>query len=44
MKEFLLILMIKAGNLKEAIEFSEDCPVLEHDGTVEVREIQPLQM
>ena len=37
-------LMIKAGNLKEAIEISKDCPILEHDGTVEVREIQPLQM
>ena len=31
-------------NLKEAIELSKECPILEHDGTVEIREIQPLQM
>ena len=37
-------LMIKAGNLKEAIELSKECPIFEHDGTVEIREIQPLQM
>ena len=37
-------LMIKAKDLKEAVELSKDCPVLEHDGIVEVRELQELTM
>jgi hypothetical protein len=37
-------LMIKAENQKEATELSKGCPILDHDGTVEVREIQELKM
>ena len=37
-------LMIKANDLKEAVTLSKDCPILEHDGTVEVREIQELSI
>ncbi|NJO25071.1 MAG: hypothetical protein HC867_03670 [Bacteroidia bacterium] len=37
-------LIIKAGDLKEAVDLSKGCPLLEHDGIVEVREIQELKM
>ena len=37
-------LMIKANDLKDAIHLSKDCPLLEHEGTVEVREIKELIM
>ena len=37
-------LMIKAKDLKEAVELSKGCPLLEHDGIVEVRELQELKM
>ena len=37
-------LMIKAGDQAEAIELSKGCPLLEHDGMVEVREIKQLAM
>jgi len=37
-------LMIKAGDQAEAVELSKDCPLLEHDGIVEVRQIQELNM
>ena len=37
-------LMIKASDLREAVELSKGCPLLEHEGTVEVREIKELMM
>ncbi len=37
-------LMIKAKDLKEAVELSKGCPLFEHDGIVEVRELQELNM
>jgi len=38
-------LILKAGDYDEAVQLSNDCPVLAFDdGTVEVREIQELQM
>ena len=37
-------LLIKASDLNEAIEISKNCPLLEHDGLVEVREITELKM
>ena len=37
-------LIIKASGLPEAVELSKDCPILEHDGIVEVRQIQELKM
>ena len=37
-------LMIKASDMKEAVELSKGCPLLEHEGTVEIREIQELSM
>src|SRR5947207_15395535 len=37
-------LLIKANDLNEATETSKGCPIFEHDGIVEVREIQELAM
>jgi len=37
-------LICKAGSLEEAVEISKGCPVLEHDGSVEVREISELKI
>ena len=37
-------LIVKAGNLGEAAEISKSCPIFEYQGTVEVREITPLNM
>ncbi len=37
-------MIIKANNLNEAAEISKDCPIFEHDGTVEVREIVKMEM
>lgn len=37
-------LICKADSLDEAVELSKGCPVLEHDGRVEVREINELKM
>lgn len=37
-------LIVKAGDLVEAVEMSKECPIFEHDGTVEVREIAPMDM
>ena len=37
-------LMIRANDKAEAVELSKGCPVLEHEGTVEVREIKQLVM
>lgn len=35
-------LMIRSADLQEAVQLSQDCPVLENDGTVEVRQIEQL--
>jgi hypothetical protein len=37
-------LICKADTLEEAVEISKGCPILEHNGTVEVREINELSM
>src|SRR6266496_6663419 len=37
-------LMIKASDMKEAVELSKGCPLLEHEGSVEVREVQELSI
>ena len=31
--------VIKAASLDEAVEFAAACPILDHDGSVEVREV-----
>ena len=36
-------LIITAGSQEEAMEISKGCPILETDGTVEVRKIVPFQ-
>lgn len=33
------ILIVVAGSLAEASEWARDCPILEHDGSVEVRPV-----
>ena len=35
-------LLVKENDLESATAMAEGCPILEHDGTVEVREIAPL--
>lgn len=37
-------LACKADTYEEAVEISKGCPILEHDGIVEVREIKELKM
>jgi len=37
-------LMIRANDQAEAIELSKGCPLLEHEGIVEVREIKQMAM
>ena len=37
-------LICRAGSLEEAVEISMGCPILEHDGIVEVREINEMIM
>lgn len=37
-------LACKADSYEEAVEISKGCPILEHDGIVEVREIKELKM
>jgi hypothetical protein len=37
-------LICKAGTLDEAVQISKGCPILEHDGIVEVREIKEMKM
>jgi hypothetical protein len=37
-------LLCTAASYDEAVEISMACPILEHDGTVEVREIKALTM
>lgn len=35
-------LICKAGSMEEAVEISKGCPIFEHEGIVEVREINEL--
>lgn len=37
-------LIVTAKDLEEAVELSRGCPILEEDGTVEVRAIQKMNM
>lgn len=37
-------LIVKANDLNQATEISKSCPIFEHQGTVEVREIAPMDM
>lgn len=37
-------LIVKANDLTHATELAKDCPIYEHDGTTEVREILPMDM
>ena len=37
-------LICKADSFDEAVEISKGCPIFEHDGIVEVREINELKM
>jgi Uncharacterized protein conserved in bacteria len=37
-------LICKADNLQQAIDIAKGCPIFEHDGNVEVREIGELKM
>ncbi|MEP7109314.1 MAG: YciI family protein [Ferruginibacter sp.] len=37
-------LVCKVENLEEAVEISKGCPILEHEGSVEVREISEMKM
>lgn len=36
-------LIVKANTMDEAVELSKGCPIFEGDGTVEVREIMPME-
>lgn len=36
-------LLIRAANQAQAVELSKDCPLLEFEGTVEVRQITPME-
>jgi hypothetical protein len=35
-------LIVKAADLKDACTIAKGCPIFEHDGTVEVRQIMPM--
>lgn len=37
-------LIVKADTLEEAAEMSKDCPIFEHDGSVEVRQLASMEM
>ena len=37
-------LIVNAKDMDEAIEISKGCPIFEHDGSVEVREIMSMDM
>jgi len=37
-------LMVKSESLDGAVDISKGCPIFEHEGTVEVREIMPMDM
>jgi len=36
--------MVKSDSLDGAVDISKGCPIFEHEGTVEVREIMPMDM
>ena len=36
-------LIVRAKDLEHAVELSKKCPIFEHDGTTEVREIMPME-
>lgn len=35
-------LIVKASSIEEAVDISKACPIFEHNGTVEVRKIMPM--
>ena len=37
-------LIVKADSLEQAGDLAKECPIFEHEGTVEVREIAPMDM
>lgn len=37
-------LLIKANDYEQAVELSKNCPIFEHDGNIEIREIAPMEM
>jgi len=37
-------LIVKASSLDEATEISKGCPILEHDGKVEIRQLKKVDM
>jgi len=37
-------LLVNANNFEEAVEMSKECPILEHEGSVEVRKVIPINM
>lgn len=37
-------LIVKANDLNHAVEISKECPIFEHNGTTEVREIMSMDM
>ena len=37
-------LIVNAGSLDQAVEISKGCPIFEHDGSMEVRQVQELNM
>jgi hypothetical protein len=37
-------LIVKATDIRDAVEISKNCPIFEYDGIVEVREVQQLQV
>ena len=37
-------LVVEATGIDEAVELSKDCPIFDHDGSVEVRALQLLNM
>jgi len=37
-------LIVKADSLAKATGIAKECPIFENDGSVEIREIRPLQM
>lgn len=37
-------LLFKAENYDQAAKLAKDCPILEHNGNIEIREIAPMEM
>ena len=37
-------LIVKATSLDEAVEISKGCPILEHDGKIEIRQLKKIDM